>query len=169
MHPLVAPEWFRYRVANLIAQADACEKSPMAKIYITDEIAIDESEIEENFILAAGPGGQNVNKVASAVQLRFDVVHSPSLPEAVRARLIRMAGRRVSKSGELILTGRRHRSQEQNRADVRERLVELLREAATPPRPRRKTKPPFASRKERRNNKATRGALKRLRGKPPDE
>jgi len=138
----------------------------MTKIRITDEIAIDESEIAESFILAAGPGGQNVNKVASAVQLRFDVAHSQSLPDMVRARLIRLAGRRLSKSGELILTARRHRSQERNREDVRVRLVALLREAATPPRPRRKTKPPSASKKQRLENKAARGQLKRLRAKP---
>jgi ribosome-associated protein len=169
MYPSIAPGRFKHEVLNLIAQGTACEKSPMAKICITDEIAIDESELDENFILATGPGGQNVNKVASAVQLRFDVVHSPSLPETVRARLIRIAGRRLSKSGELILTGRHHRSQEQNRTDVRERLVELLREAATPPRPRRKTRPPSASKKQRRENKAARGELKRLRGRPVDE
>ncbi len=141
----------------------------MAKIRITDEIAIDESELAESFILATGPGGQNVNKVASAVQLRFDVLRSGSLPEAVRARMIRLAGRRLSKSGELILTGRRHRSQEQNRTEVRARLVELLRQAATPPRPRFRTKPPAASRKKRRVNKMVRGELKRLRAAPRDE
>lgn len=141
----------------------------MAKIEITDEIAIDESELEESFILAAGPGGQNVNKVASAVQLRFDAAHSPSLPEAVRTRLIALAGSRLSKSGDLILTGRRYRSQEQNRADVRARLVELLRKAATPPRPRRKTRPPLSSKKERRERKSARGELKRLRATPRGE
>ena len=138
----------------------------MAKIQITDDIAIDEGELEESFILAAGPGGQNVNKVASAVQLRFDAAHSPSLPETVRARLVALAGSRLSKSGELILTGRRYRSQEQNRADVRTRLVELLRKAATPPRPRRKTRPPLSSKKERREKKTARGELKRLRATP---
>jgi ribosome-associated protein len=139
----------------------------MAKIQITDDVAIDESELVEDFILASGPGGQNVNKVASAVQLRFDVAHSPSLPEDVRARLA--AGRRLSKTGELILTGRRHRSQEQNREDVRARLIELLLKAATPPRPRRKTRPPLASKKQRRENKTSRGQLKRLRGRPRED
>jgi ribosome-associated protein len=141
----------------------------MAKISITDDIAIDESELVESFILATGPGGQNVNKVASAVQLRFNAALSPSLPEGVRARLIHLAGSRLSKSGEVILTGRRYRSQERNREDVRARLVQLLREAATPPRPRRKTRPPLASKKERRENKSTRGQLKRLRARPRDE
>jgi ribosome-associated protein len=141
----------------------------MAYIRITDEIAIDESELVESFILASGPGGQNVNKVASAVQLRFDVTHSPSLPGGMRERLTRIAGRRLSKSGELILTGRRYRSQEQNREDVRARLVELLREAATPQRPRRKTRPPLASKKQRRENKAMRGQLKRQRARPREE
>jgi ribosome-associated protein len=141
----------------------------MARIPVTEEISIDEGELAESFILAAGPGGQNVNKVASAVQLRFDVAHSPSLPEDVRHRLIRMAGRRLTKTGELVLTGRRYRSQEQNRADVRARLVELLRDAATPPVPRRKTRPPAASRKARAENKAARGHLKRLRGRPRED
>lgn len=138
----------------------------MAKIRITNEIAIDESEIEESFILATGPGGQNVNKVASAVQLRFDALDSPSLPEPVRERLARIAGHRLTKSGELILVARRFRSQEQNRADARARLLALLRDAATPPRPRRKTKPPPASKKRRIENKTARGLLKRLRAKP---
>ena len=141
----------------------------MPKIHITDEIAIDEDELEESFILASGPGGQNVNKVASAVELRFDAMHSPSLPENVRERLARMAGRRLAKTGELILVGRRYRSQEQNRTDVRARLVALLRGAATQPRLRRKTKPPLASRKRRLENKTARAQLKRLRARPREE
>jgi ribosome-associated protein len=139
----------------------------MPKIEITDDLSIDESELVESFILATGPGGQNVNKVASAVQLRFDVAHSPSLPEDVRAQL--MGERKLAKSGELILTGRRHRSQEQNRAEVRDRLFALIREAATPPRPRHKTRPPLSSKKERRENKSARGRLKQLRGRPREE
>jgi len=141
----------------------------MAGIPITEDISIDESELAESFILATGPGGQNVNKVASAVQLRFDVLHSPSLSDDMRQRLIRIAGRRLTKTGELVLTGRRHRSQEQNRADVRARLVKLLRDAAMPPIPRRKTRPPAASRKARVENKAARGQLKRLRGRPRED
>ncbi|MGH6879058.1 MAG: alternative ribosome rescue aminoacyl-tRNA hydrolase ArfB [Rhizomicrobium sp.] len=140
----------------------------MAKIRITPQISIDECELEESFILATGPGGQNVNKVASAVQLRFDVTHF-SMPEAVRARLVRIAGRRLTREGELVLIARRYRSQDRNRDDVRTRLVELLRDAASPPRPRRKTKPPPASKKRRIENKTARSQLKRLRGKPRDD
>ena len=141
----------------------------MAKIHIDDRISIDDGEIEENFILATGPGGQNVNKVASAVQLRFDIVHSPSLPEPVRERLILMAGARLAKSGELILVARRHRSQERNRADARARLVALIRAAAVPPSPRRKTKPPAASKTRRLEEKSARGKLKHLRAQPRDD
>ncbi len=141
----------------------------MAKIHVTAQISIDESELDESFILAAGPGGQNVNKVASAVQLRFDIVHSPSLPDAVRQRLLHSGGRRLTKAGELILVGRRHRSQDRNRADVRARLVALLRDAATPPPPRRQTKPPAASKKRRIERKAERGQLKRLRARPGED
>lgn len=141
----------------------------MGKIYVTDEIVIDESELDESFILAPGPGGQNVNKVASAVQLRFDITASPALPEDVRARLAGLAGRRLAKSGELVIVARRFRSQEQNRADARARLFDLIRAAATPPRPRRKTRPPQASKQRRRENKKARSQLKRLRTKPRDE
>jgi ribosome-associated protein len=141
----------------------------MAKIRITAQISIDEDELRESFILATGPGGQNVNKVASAVQLRFDVARSPSLSEAVRERLVRIAGRRLTKGGELLLVGRRHRSQERNRADVRTRLIALLRDAAVPPPPRRKTRAPAASRKRRVENKTARGQLKRLRGRPRED
>jgi ribosome-associated protein len=141
----------------------------MAKIHVTDEISIDENELDERFILAAGPGGQNVNKVASAVELRFDVARSPSLADDARARLVRAAGRRLTKSGELVIVGRRFRTQERNRADVRMRLFDLIRAAAVAPRPRRKTKPPASSKTRRLADKTARGRLKRLRGRPAEE
>lgn len=141
----------------------------MSKIVITEQFSIDESEIEESFILASGPGGQNVNKVASAVQLRFDVRRSTSLPENVRERLIQLAGHRLTKSGELLIVGRRYRSQERNRADVRARLAALLRDAAKPIAPRRKTGPPRASKARRIENKVARGVVKRLRTRPRED
>jgi len=133
-------------------------------ITITPAIGIDESEIEERFVRASGPGGQHVNKVASAVQLRFDVRHSPSLAAAVRARLERLAGRRLTLEGVLVITAQRHRTQEANRRDALERLVDLVRRAAEPPVPRKPTKPTRASRRRRLESKTRRGALKRLRG-----
>src|SRR3954471_747197 len=133
-------------------------------IMITDSLRLDEAEISETFIRASGPGGQNVNKVASAVQLRFDVRHSPSLPEMVRAALLKASG--VSQDGVLVITGQRFREQERNRADVRARLVEILRRAATPPKPRRATKVPKASKRKRVESKKHRAEIKRGRGKP---
>ena len=118
-------------------------------IRVTDTISIDESELSESFVRSSGPGGQNVNKLSTAVQLRFDVRHSPSLPNDVAVRLIRLAGRRLTKDGVLVITAQRHRTQERNRADARERLIEMIREAATPPVPRRPTRPPAGSRRER--------------------
>ena len=138
-------------------------------IQITDAIAIAEREIEESFVRAAGPGGQNVNKLATAVQLRFDVRHSPSLPEDVRVRLERLAGRRLTQDGVLIITARRHRTQERNRQDALDRLVELVRRAARPPTPRRPTRPTAAARQRRLDVKQRRGAVKRLRSEPPPE
>jgi len=132
-------------------------------IPITQTISIDEREIQERFVLASGPGGQNVNKVATAVQLRFDVAGSPSLPEDVRARLIRLAGRRMTDEGVLIIDARRFRTQERNRQDARDRLFTLIRRAAEPPKPRKKTRPTLASRVRRLDSKRQRGETKRRR------
>src|SRR3977135_3058511 len=109
-------------------------------IRITDRISIGESELEERFIRASGPGGQNVNKLSTAVQLRFDVRRSPSLPDPVRARLERLAGRRLTRDGVIVITAQRHRTQERNRQDALDRLIELVRRAAIKPVPRRPTK-----------------------------
>jgi ribosome-associated protein len=141
----------------------------MSKLVILPEIAIDESEIEERFILSSGAGGQNVNKVASAVQLRFDVRRSPSLPDEIRARLAALAGHRLTKDGVLVIAARQFRDQARNRADARARLFELIRRAAVAPKPRKKTKPSKASKARRIDEKKARGKLKRLRGKRLDD
>ncbi len=138
-------------------------------IRITDSISLDDREIEENFVRSAGPGGQNVNKLATAVQLRFDVRHSPSLLPAVRQRLERLAGRRLTNDGVLIIIAQRHRTQERNRQDARERLVDLIRRAAEPPKPRHPTKPTGGSKRRRLDTKTRRSRLKRLRGTKPAE
>jgi ribosome-associated protein len=138
----------------------------MSDIRITPALAIAEDEIEERFILSSGPGGQNVNKVSSAVQLRFDAARSPSLPEPVRTRLLHLAGHRASKEGVITITAREARSQERNRATAREKLIALLKEAATPPKARRKSRPPASAKRARLETKKSRGALKALRGRP---
>ena len=136
-------------------------------IPVTDDIVLDEREIEENFVRASGPGGQNVNKVSSAVQLRFDVAASPSLPEPVRARLKTLAGRRLTQEGVLVISAQRFRSQEQNRQDALDRLIELIRRAAVRPTPRRKTKPTLASKRRRLEGKSRRSRIKSLRTAKP--
>ncbi|MCH8861507.1 MAG: aminoacyl-tRNA hydrolase [Proteobacteria bacterium] len=133
-------------------------------LQVTENIALSEDEIEEQFIRAPGPGGQNVNKVASAVQLRFNAAASPALSPAVLRRLARLAGRRMTSEGVIVLTASRFRSQDQNRKDARERLLALIREAATPPRPRRATRTPRASKRRRLESKRQRSGLKKLRG-----
>jgi ribosome-associated protein len=136
-------------------------------IRITDTLGIGEDEIEEHFIRASGPGGQNVNKLASAVQLRFDVRRSPSLSDDTRARLERLAGRRLTKTGVLVITAQRHRTQERNRQDARDRLIDLIRHAAVPPVLRRPTKPSRASRERRLEGKKHRASIKLQRRKKP--
>ena len=132
-------------------------------IRIDHRISIDERELEERFIRASGPGGQNVNKLATAVQLRFDVRHSPSLPAQVRTRLERLAGRRLTRDGVLVINAQRHRTQERNRQDALERLIALIQGAAVAPVPRRPTKPTAGARERRLQSKKHRGSIKDLR------
>ncbi|AXS40129.1 alternative ribosome rescue aminoacyl-tRNA hydrolase ArfB [Breoghania sp. L-A4] len=132
-------------------------------IDITNQIAIDPDEIEETFVRAAGPGGQNVNKVSSAVQMRFDIRHSPSLPDYVKAKAEKLAGSRLTKDGVIVIQAMRYRTQEQNRADALERLVELLQKAAVRQAYRVKTKPSKAAKKRRLESKTKRGVVKKLR------
>ena len=141
-------------------------KTNMA-IRITDDIAIDEAELEESFVRASGPGGQNVNKLSTAVQLRFDVRRSPSLPNDVAIRLMRLAGKRMTKDGVLVLIAQSHRTQERNRADAIERLVALVAEAAVRPIPRRATKPTRAAKEKRLEGKKLRSNIKGMRRARP--
>ncbi|WP_430912579.1 alternative ribosome rescue aminoacyl-tRNA hydrolase ArfB [Methylobacterium sp. sgz302541] len=133
-------------------------------LHCTPSISLDETELEESFVRSSGPGGQNVNKLSTAVQLRFDVRRSPSLPNAVAVRLMKLAGRRLTGDGVLVLVAQQFRTQERNRADARERLAALVAEAAVPPVPRRATRPTLASKKRRLEDKSRRGAIKRGRG-----
>jgi ribosome-associated protein len=136
-------------------------------IQVTDTIAIDDSELSETFVRSSGPGGQNVNKVSSAVQLRFDARHSPSLPNDVAIRLMRLAGKRLTKDGVIVIIAQAHRDQTRNRADARERLFDLIRQAAVEPVPRRPTRVPKAQKRKRIEGKKHRGHIKSLRSGRP--
>jgi ribosome-associated protein len=138
-------------------------------IRVTSAIALDESEIVEQFIRASGPGGQNVNKVSSAVQLRFDVGASPALDAETRQRLKRLAGRRLNREGVIVITAERFRTRERNRDDALARLVELIRRAAVRPKPRRPTRATAGSRARRQETKTRHGQLKRLRRSYPSD
>ncbi|HET6157481.1 MAG TPA: alternative ribosome rescue aminoacyl-tRNA hydrolase ArfB [Dongiaceae bacterium] len=135
-------------------------------IRITRSVVLDEAELEERFVRASGPGGQNVNKVSTAVELRFDVTGSPSLPLDVKARLMRLAGSRMTGEGVLVIDAQRFRSQDRNRADARDRLIELIRAATHVPKARRATKPTKASKERRHEGKQHRSKVKMRRGKP---
>ena len=136
-------------------------------IRITDTISIDEAELHESFVRSSGPGGQNVNKLSTAVQLRFDVRRSPSLPNDVAIRLMRLSGKRLTKDGVLVIIAQNHRTQERNRAEAMERLVGLIAEAAVRPVPRRATKPTKASREKRLEGKKLRSNIKGMRRAKP--
>ena len=138
-------------------------------IQITDEIGLDEGELEFSFIRASGPGGQNVNKVSTAVQMRFDARRSPSLPDDVSARLQTLAGARLTLDGVIVITANRHRTQERNRADAVQRLSALIAKAAVPPVKRRPTRPTKASKERRLVTKARRAGVKTMRGRPSGE
>jgi ribosome-associated protein len=132
-------------------------------IQITRSIFLDERELDESFVRASGPGGQNVNKVSTAVELRWNVAQSPALPEPVRARLMKLAGRRLTLDGVLVIQADQFRSQDRNRQDALDRLIQLVREAAIAPIPRRPTRPTLGSKKRRLEAKGKRGDLKKLR------
>lgn len=136
-------------------------------IRVTDRISLDEDELEERFVRASGPGGQNVNKLSSAVQLRFDARHSLSLPADVRLRLERLAGRRLTREGVIVIMAQQYRTQERNRQDALDRLIELIREASIAPVPRRPTKPTRGSKERRLATKKNRSSIKGLRRDRP--
>ena len=138
-------------------------------IEVNDDIVIDEREIEERFVRASGPGGQNVNKLSTAVQIRFDAMASRALDEATKTRLRRRAGRRMTVEGVIVILAQRFRTQEANRRDARSRLAALIKAAAAAPKPRRPTRPTLGARKQRMEDKKRRGRLKALRGEPGSE
>ena len=135
-------------------------------IEVTSDIRLGDDEVVVRAVRASGPGGQHVNKVSTAIELRFDVRASPSLPERVRARLYELAGNRLTQDGMIVMVAQSHRSQEMNRSDALDRLLTLIREAARPPPPRKKTRPSYASKLKRLDGKTKRGGVKALRGRP---
>jgi ribosome-associated protein len=140
------------------------------RLYINDKIMIEPWELVEQFIHSAGPGGQNVNKVATSVQLRFDLLNSPSVPQHIKNRAKSIAGRRINKEGVIVLEASKHRSQERNREDARKRLADLLKEACKPPPPpRRKTKPTRGSIERRLKEKSNRSGVKKMRNRVTDD
>jgi ribosome-associated protein len=141
----------------------------MARLEITENLSIDETELAERFVLSSGPGGQNVNKVSTAVELRFSVRDSPSLPEGLKARLVRLAGARMTQEGVLVISAQRFRSQQRNREDAVQRLFELIRAAAEVPKRRRKTRPTLASKERRLSAKSVRSVTKSMRARPDND
>jgi ribosome-associated protein len=141
----------------------------MARLQVTSGLSIDEAELTERFVLASGPGGQNVNKVSTAVELRFDVRRSPSLPDAVKARLERIAGSRMTQDGVLVIDAQRFRSQPRNRQDAMDRLFDMIREAAVVPKRRRATRPTLGSQQRRLDTKGVRAGTKAMRRRPDQE